>query len=212
MLIIDRYSWYMEASSRVKVRLPLLFVVPFFPFLFMSFFNDSREDQWFHKDATNRVNRSDSGKRIQYVFSTIIAPCCETSEKIAIRTIRIRRESREWKRKCELADKGKRKRKKEFAICRRGCFSIMFYKLAVNSVLHRIVYNDVHTFLNRFCPRSWTVFALDNRHFMDEHGSPRFSTVLSAPRKISRLNEGENKGERQRVWTRIPVWHRLDAR
>lgn len=115
MLIIDRYSWYMEASSRVKVRLPLLFVVPFFSFLFMSFFNDSREDQWFHKDATNRVNRSDSGKRIQYVFSTIIAPCCETSEKIAIRTIRIRRESREWKRKCELADKGKRKRKKEFA-------------------------------------------------------------------------------------------------
>lgn len=81
MLIIDRYSWYMEASSRVKVRLPLLFVVPFFSFLFMSFFNDSREDQWFHKGATNRVNRSDSGKRIQYVFSTIIAPCCETSEK-----------------------------------------------------------------------------------------------------------------------------------
>lgn len=81
MLIIDRYSWYMEASSRVKVRLPLLFVVPFFSFLFMSFFNDSREDQWFHKGATNRVNRSDSGKRVQYVFSTIIAPCCETSEK-----------------------------------------------------------------------------------------------------------------------------------
>lgn len=53
----------------------------------------------------------------------------------------------------------------------------MFYKLAVNSVLHRIVYNDVHTFLNRFCPRSWTVFALDNRHFMDEHGFPPFSPL-----------------------------------
>lgn len=113
MLIIDRYSWYMEASSRVKVRLPLLFVVPFFSFLFMSFFNDSREDQWFHKDATNRVNRSDSGKRIQYVFSTIIAPCCETSEKIAIRTIRIRRESRvRVKKKMRTCRKRKKKKKK----------------------------------------------------------------------------------------------------
>lgn len=113
MLIIDRYSWYMEASSRVKVRLPLLFVVPFFPFLFMSFFNDSREDQWFHKDATNRVNRSDSGKRIQYVFSTIIAPCCETSEKIAIRTIRIRREHLRYVSEKENANLQKKEKEKE---------------------------------------------------------------------------------------------------
>lgn len=68
MLIIDRYSWYMEASSRVKVRLPLLFVVPFFSFLFMSFFNDSREDQWFHKDATNRGEQIRFGKKNTICF------------------------------------------------------------------------------------------------------------------------------------------------
>lgn len=76
----------------------------------MSFFNDSREEQWFHKDATNRVNRSHSRKRIWYIFSTLIASYCETSEKIVVRT-----EFEEGYVNKEENANFQKKKKKEFA-------------------------------------------------------------------------------------------------
>lgn len=141
------------------------FLFSLFFFFFTIFFNDSREEQRFHKDKAKQSITDIRFGKIRYVFYNCSMLRNEGEKKSSF--------EEGWTKKERKGIRNLQER-------------IIFYKLAVNTALHRIVYNPTtctHAFLNRFCPRSCTVFALDNRHFMDEHGSLRFSTVSLRPTK-----------------------------